>query len=73
MEITGLGVPFIPYADTITELPQVSECLISASDFCHGTTFFTEQMGTEPVIKLFLTQLKFRIFKRLFMPPYVTP
>ena len=33
IEITDFGVPFIPYADTITELPQASECLMSAPDF----------------------------------------
>ena len=33
IEITGFGVPFIPYADTIAELSQASECLMSAPGF----------------------------------------
>ena len=32
-EVTDFGVPLKPYADTITKLPQASECLMSAPDF----------------------------------------
>ena len=38
IEITDFGVPFTPYADTITELPQESDCLMSAPDFWPDTS-----------------------------------
>ena len=34
----GFGVPFMPYADTITEQPQASECLMSRPDFWPDTS-----------------------------------
>ena len=37
-EDKNFEVPFIPYADTITKLPQVSECLMSAPDFWPDTS-----------------------------------
>ena len=38
IEITDFGVPFIPYTDTITELPQASECLMSAPNLQPDTS-----------------------------------
>ena len=38
IETTDFKVSFIPYADTITELPQASECLMSAPDFWPDTS-----------------------------------
>ena len=38
IEITDFRVPLIPYADTITELSQASEGLMSAPDFWPDTS-----------------------------------
>ena len=38
IEITDFGVPFKQFAGTNTELPQTSECLMSAHDFWPDTS-----------------------------------
>ena len=38
IETTDFMVPLIPYADTITELPQASERLMSTPDFWSDTS-----------------------------------
>ena len=79
-------VPFIPYADPITELPQSSECLMSALDFWpdtlgvihkHSQIYFLDELDGvtchQQGTQVISNKAEISHFKRLFIPHYVTP